>query len=154
MSKSFLQLENEYDQKRLDSLQAIRFRCICSKIISVSGTQAGKVGKCPKCGYRVVVPNPSTPKTSSKSAIKALKEKEESKKNSPQNTFSKDIFAPTPLPLAPQTPENFSEDLFASENMNHLDEAGEFSLPFNEKKQTQPLKKPKLSLRPPGSSDK
>lgn len=160
MSKSFLQLENEYDQKRLNTLQAIRFRCICSKIISVAGTQAGKVGKCPKCGYRLVVPDPATLKSSSKSALKPFKDepkKEKEKivvKNKSPKTFSQDIFAITPPPLSAVAPANFSEDLFDFEEVDQLEEAGEFVLPMNEHKKTQPLKKPKLSIRPPESTEK
>jgi hypothetical protein len=58
-TKSYNQLESEYNASRRHL--AIRFPCICGKLMSVALQQAGKQGKCPKCGYKLLVPSTLTP---------------------------------------------------------------------------------------------
>lgn len=125
IAKNFQQLEADYYQKRFN--QAIRFVCICGKLISVSLDQAGKTGKCPKCAYRLLVPDP-----------KQKKEEKEQEVFSAEDLFS----SPTP------TNSNKQDE--------SLDEVGEFISPVvpPSSNETDKKNKPKVSLRQPNKPKK
>ncbi len=74
----------------------IRFRCECGQKISVHEKNAGRRGKCPKCGKKVLVPPaPSTPESEKIESIPLARDEE------PQQPEA----APQPPPSAPEKPE-------------------------------------------------
>lgn len=164
-TKNFQQLETEYYQKYQEV--AIRFVCLCGKTISVSMSQAGKTGKCPKCGYKLLVPTPNAKKSSTKLEPiqvppvpqKKTLEKKNSEKKEPELSekplFSDDIFSKASPENNPSEPMqlSFSDDIFAAipTKKEDPDAPGEFSIPISPSgsKKSSKISKPKIELRPP-----